>query len=557
MKRILSLSVAVVSVAMLLTSCNCLKNAQKRSGDLKASATPEVLALKGSKVPVEYQITIPAKFVAKKAIAKVTPVLITGDKEQVGVTQFVQGPKVKNNYRVIPAIGDVVKYSDSFDFVNSDSISKLELRASVMCKEGGEYSEVYKEVIALGISQVQNLLAVATEQNLKTSADNFKRVSVESKEANIMFEINKADVRPSQLKSSEIAALEKFIADNKGADRRTLGTLYSKSYASPDGALDFNNKLADNRSKTTKKAMDKTIGANKHLEGVTLDVDALGEDWDGFKTLVEASNIPDKDLVLQVLSMYSDPEQRDKEIANMTSVFEILKEKILPELRRSKLAVDVEIQGLTDDELKATVNADVKKLNLEEMLYAATLFQDPSTKVKVYSAVTEKYPNDFRGWNNLGKYYAIQCNMKDASSCIKKAASLNGNSSDVVNNLGVVAMMDGNMADAKKYFESINTPESKVNMSIISVLEGNYDKATGLEGYNKAVVATLRGNLTEAQSILKDIDCPQAAPLKAVVAAKKGNKAEAMEILAKAKETPCSTTCPNIAIAEKEIALIK
>lgn len=556
MKRILSLSVAMLSVAVLLTSCNCFKSTVKRSNDLKATATPEVLTLKGSEIPVEYQINVPAKFVAKKAVAKITPVLVTGTKEQFGVTQFVQGPKVKNNYKVVPATGDVLKYSDKFTFTPGTEAATLELRFEVKCKEKGEYAEVYKTVIASGVSQIQNLVAVATCDNLKTSADNFKRVTVESKEANIMFLINKADVRPDQLKSSEVAELEKFIAANKGADRRTLGTLYSKSYASPDGALDFNNKLADNRSKTTKKAMDKTIKANQKLQGVTLDVDALGEDWDGFKTLVEASDIPDKNLVLQVLSMYSDPEQRDREIANMTSVFNILKEKILPQLRRSKLAVDVEIQGLTDDELKAAVESDINKLNLEEMLYAATLFNDVDTKVKVYTAVTERFPNDFRGWNNLGKFYALQCKVEDAAASIKKAASLNGNSSDVVNNLGVVAIMEGRFADAKKYFESINTPESKTNMSIIAVLEGNYDKATNLNGYNKAVVATLLGNLTEAQSILSETpNCPKANALAAVVEAKMGNKEKAAALIASAKEA--NSACVNIAVAEREIALVK
>ena len=550
MKKLFSMSVAVLAASLMLTGCNCFKSTVKRADGVQVKTMPEVLTLKGTTVTVEYDVTVPEKFVSKKGTIKMIPVLVYNGQEQMGVTRYIQGEKVKANNQVVTKDGAVLKYTDTFKYNPEMLDSRLELRFEVQCKEDGEYREVYRETIAEGTSAIQELIAVASPEGMATAPDKFQRVTVESQSADIMFEINRSNVRRSQLTSEEIKTLEQFIADNTNADRRTLGKLYSKSYASPDGPLKFNNKLSEDRSKSTKTA----ISRNKAFKGVAMDFDALGEDWDGFRKLVEASDIADKNLILQVLNMYSDPEKRDEEIKNMTAVFDILKVKILPELRRSHLAIDVEVQGLTDEELMAAVSSDINKLNLEEMLFAATLYDNCAKKAEIYKAVAAKYPNDFRAYNNLAKISAIEGNAAKAREYINKAAKLNAKAPEVITNMGVIAMMEGNYAQARKDLSSVNTPESRYSMSVLEVLEGNYDKATSLTGYNKAVLSVLRGNLSEANVILSGMDCPCAKALSAVVEAKQGNQSAAQSLLNEAKKG-CGER--NIMVVERELSLLK
>ena len=530
MKKFMKVGFVLAAMAITLTSCDCFKKISKNVSDIRVSCTPTILTLKGDAVNATYTIEFPAKMFSKKAVVKITPVLVYEGGEIAGTPKYLQGEKVKDNYTVVSyKQGGSVSGEVSFPYKPEAKLSTLVLRVEGKCckdckKKPKDFIALPEEIeVAKGISTVQ-LLADDFAQ-LAYAPDNFKRVTTITNEAKIMFQINRANVRPAQLTSEEIKTLEDFIKENYNQPKKTLSDLYTKAYASPDGPVDFNDELSVKRGKNTQEALAKKFKKDNMPVEPTFDVDALGEDWDGFKELVQASDIPEKDVILQILQMYSDPVKRDEEIKNMSSVFKILAEKILPELRRSKLIMNVDVEGLSDDELKAAVANNVSSLNIEEMLYAATLYTDNQTKATIYAAATKKYSSCWRAWNNLGVVLAKEGKVNEAKSAIAKSAQINSSAPEVANNLGVIALFEGNKAEAKKFFSAINTPEAKYNLGLVNLAEGNYDAAVKvLNGYNLAVAEVCNGNLPNAKAILARENSAQADYLKAIIAAKEGDQ---------------------------------
>ena len=302
----------------------------------------------------------------------------------------------------------------------------------------------------------------------------------------------------------------------------TLGNIAAKGYASPDGPVKFNDELSKKRSETGKEAYSKQLGMDAKY-----DIAAYGEDWDGFKELVEKSDIKDKELILQVLQMYSSPVKRDEEIKNMSSVFKVLAEEILPQLRRTKLVATADVQSKTDAELKAAVDQNVNSLDLEEMMYAATLYKKNSEKAMIYEAAAKKY-NDARAYNNLGVALAKQGKLDQAKKALDQAAKLQS-APEISNNLGVVALAQGNVAEAKKYLSSLNTKDAKRNMALVELAEGNYSEAAkGLSGYNLAVAEVANGNLAKAKTALAKEKSADADYLRAVIAMREGDSKAAI-----------------------------
>ncbi|MFI3322563.1 MAG: hypothetical protein R3Y50_08585 [Rikenellaceae bacterium] len=531
MKKFLKVSMMAVMAAFVLTSCNCFKKITKNIDTLGITCSPAVLTLKGATVDASYTVEVPAKVFAKTGLIKVTPVLKYDGGEIVGTPKYLQGEKVNDNYQVVAwKTPTTVTQTASFVYQPEAKRSTLVLRiAGKCCKDCSDSSEEFVEyseeiVVAEGVSTVQ--LMADDFAKLAIASDNFKRITTISEEANIMYAINSSVVNSKQLSNEDLQTLQDFIKENEGAYRRTVSDVYAKSYASPDGPLNYNDKLSVKRSETTKTAVEKEFKKDE-TPYKALQVDALGEDWEGFKELVEASNIEQKDLILQILAMTSDPQKRDAEIKNLSAVFNVLAEKVLPELRRSKLQVNVDVEGLSDQEIKDLVNGDINSLKLEELLYGATLFSDNATKAKAYKAVTTNFPNCYRGWNNYGVILAWEGEVNEAKSAIAKAASLNASSNEVINNLGCIALFEGNMSEAKKYFSSISTPESTYNMGLVNLQEGNYDAAVKtLSGYNLAVAQFCNGNIAAAKSTLSGEVSAEALYLKAIIAAREGNASD-------------------------------
>ncbi len=542
MKNLFKVSLSLVASALLLTSCGCYNKMMNHvEAGITVTTSPELVTLQGDNAVTTVTVNVPEKTFHEWGVLKLTPVIIAEDgTEYAGTPSFFQGEKVEDNYRVV-SYDEATTLSIPVSIAyNADMrLSQLVFKAEGKCLKQGnkikEFTALPEDIfVAWGVSSIQ---AMANNYaKVAIAPDAFQRVTNIQEEAEIKFQINRSTVRTSELNSEEIEALERFIIENSGDAKKTVGDVYTQAYASPDGPLKLNDNLSKDRGTSTHKALEKRFKKNDVPADTKFDINAMGEDWEGFRELVAESNIEDKELILQVLSMYSDPKVRDQEIKNMTAAFDVLAEKILPELRRSKMTVNVQVEGLTDQELKAAVATDINSLSVEEMLFAATLYSDNATKAKVYKAAADKY-NDFRAWNNLGVVKAWEGDYAAAESNFKKASSLNNSNAQVINNLGVVALAEGNKAEAAKFFAASNTPEAKYNKGLVELANGNYAAAIpALDGYNKALAQFLNGDLSAAKATLSTEKCWASDYLRAVIAARQGNDAEVISNVASAVE---------------------
>lgn len=528
MKNLFKISLMLVAAALLLPSCSCYTKMMKQTNaGLTSTCSPELVTLKGDNAVTTATVNIPEKTFHKYGVLKLTPVIVFDGGEVAGQPVFFQGEKVTDNYKVIPyQTASSQSIEISIPYTAQMRLAKLVFRAEVKCLKQGnkikEYTPYTEDIfVTWGVSSLQ--AAADNYAKVAIAPDAFQRVTNIKDEANIMFQINRANVRTAELNSDEVAALQQFIIDNDGDPKKTVGDVYTQAFASPDGPLALNDKLSTKRGETTHKALAKKFKKDKVPADTKFDINAMGEDWEGFKELVEKSDIADKNLILQVLSMYDDPQVRDREIKNMSSTFKVLAEKILPELRRSKMTVNVRVEGLTDAELKAIVASDINKLTNEEMLFSATLYSDNATKARIYKAAADKF-NCYRAWNNLGVVKSWCGNYAAAKADFVKAASINNSSPQVINNLGVVALAEGNKAEAAKFFAASTVPEAKYNKGLVELANGNYGAAiSALNGYNKGLAQFLNNDIAAAKATLANATCWRADYLKAVIAAREGN----------------------------------
>ena len=497
MKRFVKVSLMLASAAVLLSSCNCYKKMAKNADDVNITCTPTVLSLKGNTVSADITVTYPAAYFNKKAVLKVTPVLVFEGGEITGTPKYVQGEKVKDNYTVIAKKqGGSYTQTVTFPYDSRADLCTMELRVEGKCAKGkhSEFTPIAAIPVAQGISTIQKLADNAA--GLAIMPDNFKRVTTISQGAEIMYLINRANVRKGELTKEQIKMFEDFVKEYSNKDRATLGNIYAKGYASPDGPLAFNDKLSKERSQTGQKAISEQL---KDVKNAKYDIAAYGEDWEGFK----------------------------EEIRNMSSVFDVLAKEILPQLRRTKLSADVDIEGRTDAEILAAVSGNIDVLNEEEMLYGATLTGDAALKIKAYKAAATKF-NSARGYNNMGVVLGQTGKAGEAKSAIEKAATLS-NDPIISNNLGVLALMNGDVAKAKSYLSALSIPQARKSMGLVNLAEGNYaEAARALDGYNLAVAEVLNGNLAKAKSVLSGDNSAQADYLKAIIAMREGNSSSAI-----------------------------
>lgn len=519
MKRFVKVSLMLASAAVLLSSCNCYKKMAKNADDVNITCTPTVLSLKGNTVSADITVTYPAAYFNKKAVLKVTPVLVFEGGEITGTPKYVQGEKVKDNYTVIAKKqGGSYTQTVTFPYDSRADLCTMELRVEGKCAKGkhSEFTPIAAIPVAQGISTIQKLADNAA--GLAIMPDNFKRVTTISQGAEIMYLINRANVRKGELTKEQIKMFEDFVKEYSNKDRATLGNIYAKGYASPDGPLAFNDKLSKERSQTGQKAISEQL---KDVKNAKYDIAAYGEDWEGFKELVSKSNIKDKDLILQVLSMYSSSTQREDEIKNMSSVFNELKKDILPQLRRSVIVNTIDLEGKTDAEMMALVEAGkLDQLNLNELLFVAeSIAQDNATKNIVLAYAAEKY-NDARAYNNLGIVLTEEGRTADALKCFQKAAQL-GEASEALNtNLALANLANGNMAEAQKYAKGADAKAK----SLVNAAQGNYnDAAKQLDGMNAAIANTMNKDYAAAKrAIAKDMSA-EADYLRAVIASEEGD----------------------------------
>jgi hypothetical protein len=525
---------ALFSFAVLvLSSCGGLNKMQEMASSVSYTVTPSVLEEHADKVDLKIDVKYPAKYMNKKAILTATPVLKYEGGETAYEAKKLQGEAVEANNQVINSkTGGSVSYTGSVAFTEDMMKSDLVVRVKAELKGKSLDFEDYK--IAEGVIATPKLVMVNPKPVMV--GDKFQRVIPDSYLADIHYLINRAEVRNTELKSEDIVGMKDYLKNANANERINLKGIQLSAYASPDGALDLNTKLAEKRQESAEKFLAKEL-KNDKIE-TNMAKNFTPEDWDGFKKLMEASNIQDKELILRVLSMYSDPVVREKEIKNISKAFEQIAEEILPQLRRSKYVVNVDMVGYTDDELLALWKSDPNKLKLEEILYTATLVDDLGTKLAVYKKASENYPKCFRAINNVGYISILMGDAAGAKTALAKAKELADN--DIVNNnLGCAALISGDVAGAKAMFAASMGAGDVVNynLGIIAVMEGDYSAAANYFGntaeVNTALVKLLQDDYEGALATINKVDCECAVKyyVKAVIAANQDKQELALESL--------------------------
>jgi len=512
----------IVMVAVLTTSCS-----QKKLTPLASSlftANPSPLELVGTKVPVTINGRFPAKWFDKNASVVVTPVLKYTGGEVLGTPYTYQGEKVAGNGTVVNyQNGSAITLRSEFDYTPAMRKSELFLRFAL--SSNGKSITGFPDIkIADGVLSTQALANAATVTP-SVAPDAFQRVIKETYDADIMFLIQQAELRSSELNSSNLAAWKELVKEAEQNDRKNVDVEVS-AYASPDGGYELNEKLAEKREKNTTNYLSKEF--KKKNVDTEINAKYTAQDWEGFQKLVQASSLQDKDIVLRVLSMYPDTETREKEIKNISAVYTGLAETILPKLRRSRLIANIEVIGKTDQELQSAANSDMSELSVEELLYAANL--DGVSKEKVYTYVTQKYPNDYRGWNNLGALFYESGQTSKAIQAFNKANSASSHAPEANVNQALLSMTDGNLSKAEQLLGNAAGASSLGEaMGVLYLQKGDYNRAAQSFGEaktnNAALAQILTKNYSKAEQTLNAVKAKDATTyyLTAIVAARTNN----------------------------------
>ena len=550
MKKIFTLTV-VLAAALTLSSCDCFKKMAKDPAAIQVTCTPEVLVLNNGKIAADVTATIPSDYFNKKAALQVTPVLFFEGGAVAGETLLLQGSKVKANGLVVDN-GETMSLTRhlEFDYQPAMDACELKLLVEVKCKSGKckeftlinanngailtkEQLEVVAKndeaayalksecgrKIAVGLNVLQKDIdfasAMATEQN------NYKNVNTTVVTADLVYKINSSVLSKKATETEEVAALKSSVEGYLNNDRAAQ-SVYVKGYASPDGPEKFNDKHSDKRSQSGLKAVQKLLADT----GLNIDAAAYGEDWDGFKAAVAASDIKDKDLILQVLSMYTSSAEREKEIKNLASVFGALKTDVLPQLRRAQIVNTIDVTGKTDAEMVALIKEGrASELSLEELLHIAEA--QPEVAEVALKTAAETY-NDARAYNNLAIALAKQGDFDGALKALDNAAKAGSKSEELNDNYALVYLAMGETDKAATYAQGANAEVQ----ALAAAAQGEYAAASkNLEGYNAAIVQVQEGNLAAAKNSIANDDSAKADYLRAVIAAKEGNTEEAKAAL--------------------------
>ena len=533
-----------VIVASLFALCSCSK-----FGELSPkyfTVTPQVLEAVNGEVPVTISGTFPEKFFPKKAVVVATPVLKWEGGSVNGEEYTFIGEKVEGNNQVIPfATGGNFTMKSTFDYV--PEMAKSELYIEFVAKIKNKEKAIPAVKVADGVLATAELYAQTTASTKPANAaDAFQRVIKQAKQANIMFLIQQANLRWSETNSDKMkeftASMKEIDADKKNM---AIENIEVSAYASPDGAVDLNDRLATQREKNAEKHVNQLLKKNK----IETNVDAkyTAEDWEGFQELVAGSNIADKELILRVLSMYNDPETREREIKNISSVYSELAEEILPQLRRARLTLNYQLIGRSDDEILAAFKEDASVLSVEELLYAATLVKSANEKAAIYNKTVELFANDYRAYNNLAELAIEAGDYAAAKNYLARAAKLNANAAEVNTNLGMIALIEGNVADAENYL--VKGTDSEANAAALGnlyVAQGQYDRAVSAFGDTKSNAAALAQIMAEQYTAAKNtLDAVENVDgytyyLKAIVGARTNNATAVAENLVKAVKLDAS-----------------
>jgi tetratricopeptide (TPR) repeat protein len=521
---------AIALVGAMLTGCKLI-------GDVEYTVQQDPVQMHGDSVKVSVTVKFPEKGLKKKASAEITPKL--GDASFKTIT--VQGEKATGNGQTIAyKPGGTVNYTDVLPY--NSSMENADLMVTGEVKKGKKVVPLDPEKIADGTIITPYL--VMNDDKALIGKDNFVRTTEETfSGTQFNYLKGKSDVRSTELKDKDIPAFQAWMADAQVNPKKKVKSINFVSYASPEGEVAKNSELANDRAKSGKASVEKILTQAKFTQVVTMNEQPKGEDWDGFKKAVDASTLKDKELIVRVLQMYTDPVKREEEIKNMGKTYTDLEKEILPSLRRTQINVVYDKIGWSDDELKSLSTSKPDTLTIEEILFTATLYTDLNEKMRLYKLATTRFPEDWRGWNNVGYVYYMQNDLANAKTNWEKANSIKENPV-TLNNLGIVArVQDKDRAKATKMYTSAVSAGSEVkyNLGIIDIQNGNYAQAIGNMGsnntFNKALAQLLNGDYDAAKTTIDaspDKDSAMGYYLKAIIGARKNDLTYLTENLTKA-----------------------
>ena len=549
----------VALFVLALSSCG-------KMGELSSdyfTTTPEVLEAVGGKVPVTINGKFPEKYMKKNATVEVTPVIRWNGGEAKGQPATFQGEKVEGNGQTISyKMGGNYTMKASFDYV--PEMAKSELYLDFKITRGSKVYTIPSVKIADGVIATSELPTVKSA-NASYANDAFQRIIKQAQEANIMFLIQQANLRNNQLNSAEMKEFHKKVAEvNADTKNFKLNNIEVSAYASPDGGVKLNTGLAENREKNAEKYLNRQL--KKAKIDANVDAKYTAQDWEGFQELVSKSNLQDKDLILRVLSMYQDPEQRENEIKNISSVYKTLADEILPQLRRARLTANYDIIGRSDEEINEAFDTDAKVLSVEELLYAATLTNDKARQEAIFTKTTQLFPNDFRAYNNLGELAFAAGDVAKAESYFKQAASKNANAPEVNANLGLCELVKNNVAAAETYLgKATGANAANEALGNLYIKQGQYQRAVNAFGDAKtnsaAQAQILAKDYNKAKATLQAIKNKDAMTdyLMAIVGARTNNESLVSSSLksAIAKDTSLAEKAANDREFAKYASLLK
>ena len=530
-------SILSLSLISLVAFSSCSK-----LGPLSAdnfTVEPNPLETLGGEVPATVNGVFPVKYMKPKAVVTVTPELRYADgKVAKGQSATFQGERVMGNDQTISyKMGGRYTMKTSFAYV--PEMQKSDMYLTFDARLGKKKVEVPAVKVATGVLATSELYKQALmNAGGCIATDSFQRVRAQRVEANIKFLVNQANLRKSELKNGSVqefvGMLKKINADREGLNLKNVEVA---AYASPEGGFKFNDKLAGKRQSVSEAYVDKQLKAAK-LGGANVDAHYTAQDWDGFKRLVQASNIQDKDVILRVLEMYKDPAEREQQIRNMSAGFRELADGILPELRRSRLIINYETVGRSDEQIKEQYKADAAQLSADELLYAATLTNDANEKEAIYKKAAECYDKDYRAYNNLAVMAFNKGDENAAQSYVKQAFAKNQKAPEGYANLALIALRNGNIAEAESNLSNaINANGFSEVLGNLNIAKGNYATAVknfeGSKSNSAALAQILNKDYAAAVATLKDQKNADALSdyLMAIVQNRQGNTAAAQDYL--------------------------
>lgn len=538
----------ILSVCSVLAFTSCSKMGALSADNF--TVTPNPLETKGGQVPATINGAFPEKYMKKNAVVTVIPELRYGNGQVAkGAGSTFQGEKVLGNDQMISyRLGGRYTMKTAFDFV--PAMQKSDMYLTFSARRGNKKINIPAVKVAEGVVATSELYKqLLLSDGGCIAPDSFQRVNARKQEANIKFLVNQANLRRSELKNNSV---QEFVAMLKriNADREKLNirNVEVQAYASPEGGFSFNDKLAGKRQNTSEAY----VKSQLKQTGVATGIDAhyTAQDWDGFQKLVQASNIQDKDVILRVLSMYKDPEQREQQIRNMSEAFRELADGILPELRRSRLIINYETIGRSDEQIKAQYATDATKLSVEEMLYYATLEDNVAKKEEIYKRTAEYYDKDYRALNNLATLAFKKGDEMEATRYLERALRVNPQAPEALANLGIMELVNGNVKEAETSIAKA-LGEQNVNVAIgsLNLAKGNFAQAEkdfeDVNSNSAALAQLMNKNYAAAAATLDKVANPNALTdyLHAIVAARRGNKFAAESYLKEAlKKDPSLKT---------------